>query len=729
MKQSHLLALLTAVLLCMTLCLCLAACNGDQPTDTTDGETTAAPTEADTPSDPNGESDTTAPNQPTEEDTTVNETETTPAEIFQPDPERAVPKYDALMEDLDSFPLSFKYAKTAYKGFEGFALESETYQDVDRGVKSTLILRHPDIPAAFRLEATVYPQESAYEYVVSIVNDGDANTDIFSDLCFSMDFEGENPVISGIKGDAGGANYTPYEHALTSRARYQDRSTSGRPSHVVFPYYNLSYGNGGTFIAIGWPGTWYADYTYKKSSNVTTLETGQGAVSTYIAPGETLRTPLMGFVEYEGVDADEQTNMWRRYYINDVMRKIDGELTPTYVGISNMSQGMTTKKELLMLNAYKSHGIIPEVIWMDAGWYTGANGESVSWPQTGSMDIDYSRFPDGMADIGKFAADSDAMFLLWFEPENMRLDTEAFLAGQPGFKEEWLLSTVAEGSWLQSRVMNLGDPACREWIFNKICKVIDTAGVTGFRQDFNNDPAPAWQANDAGDRVGMTENQYVQGYLALWDAIIDQYGIFIDSCASGGGRNDLETMKRGVPLHYTDWFDGNHEDYDMKGKKTQVLFKWFPYFKNEVYQNTLYKIRMNYAPFSGLKVESALDKDTDWALLKQGYDEFDLIRGYFYGDYYTLTEWTQNPDRWDGRMFYVPETGEGFASIACQEASTTLTNTICLKGMDPAKTYTVTDLDGLVSVTATGAELMEKGIVITVPENPYCVILLIKPAA
>ena len=308
--------------------------------------------------------------QPNTEDTTVNE-----SELFLPDPERAVPKYDALMSNLDAFPLYFEYGGTKYNGFAGFALESENYENVDRGIKSTLVLRHPSIPAAFKLVATVYPEESAYEYVVYITNDGQDNTEVFSDLSFKIRFAGENPLISGIKGDAGGQNYTPYEHDLSARTRYTDRSTSGRPSHSVFPYYNLSYGNGGTFIAIGWPGTWYATYTYSKSTKTTTLSTGQNQVATYVAPGETLRTPLMGFVEYEGVDADEQANMWRRYYINDVMRKIDGELTPTYVGVANMSQGMTTKKELLMLNAYKAHGIVPDVIWMDAGWYTGADGD------------------------------------------------------------------------------------------------------------------------------------------------------------------------------------------------------------------------------------------------------------------------------------------------------------------------------------------------------------------
>ena len=210
------------------------------------------------------------------------------------------------------------------------------------------------------------------------------------------------------------------------------------------------------------------------------------------------------------------------------------------------------------------------------------------------------------------------------------------------------------------------------------------------------------------------------------DPYLEFYDMFIDSCASGGGRNDLESMKRGVPLHYTDWFDGNNEDYDMKGKMTQVLFNWFPYFKNESYQVSLYKLRMNYAPFCLLKVPSALNKDTDWEVMRKAYAEYDVIRDYFYGDYYMLTEWTANADRWDGRMFYDAEKGEGFASIACQQSASSKTSTVCLKGLDPDRQYHITDFDGLVDVTKSGRELMESGVEITVPERPYCVILLIK---
>ncbi len=719
-----------AVLAAMLACVWLTACRdqdapADEPTETetrmeseTAEDTSPTVTEQDT-----------DPAEETPPTTDEQESETMPQtpELFAPDPTRAVPQYDALMENLDNFPLAFTYGETAYAGFAGFALESEQYEDIDRGVESTLIFRHPAIPAAFTLVARVFPEEHAYEYVVYIENDGTDRTDVVSDLRFEMPIAGDTPTLNGIKGDAGGVNYKPYSYPV-SRRSCTDRSTSGRPTHSTFPYYNLSHATGGTFVAIGWPGTWYATFEYNKKTKVTTLTAGQESVATYIAPGEILRTPLMGFVEYEGLNEDEQANAWRRYYINDVMRKIDGELTPTYAGVASMSAGMTTESFQKLLQSYRDHGIDPEVLWMDAGWYTGAAGESVAWTSTGSLDMDTTRFPDSMAAIGADAAENDMMMLLWFEPENMRLDPEAFLAGQSDFKEEWLLGTVGEGSWLEGQLINLGDADCREWIFHKICTVIDAAGVTGYRQDFNNDPAVAWQANDAKyeNRTGMTENQYVQGYLALWDALIEKYGLFMDSCASGGGRNDLESMKRAVPLHYSDWFDGNGEDYDMKGKMTQALFSWFPYFKNELYDcSDIYKARMNYAPFSLLKLSNLSASETQWKLLKQAYGEYDQVRAYFYADYYQLTEWTANADRRNAWMFYDDASAAGYASIFFPEATSTLSEVVKFKGLDAEKTYHITDFDGLVDVTATGAELMETGVTVTVPKAPYCAILLI----
>ena len=68
------------------------------------------------------------------------------------------------------------------------------------------------------------------------------------------------------------------------------------------------------------------------------------------------------------------------------------------------------------------------------------------------------------------------------------------------------------------------------------------------------DPLDLWRQNDAPDRQGITENHHVTGYLAYWDELLRRHpGLLIDSCASGGRRNDLETMRRSVPLWRTDF--------------------------------------------------------------------------------------------------------------------------------------------------------------------------------
>jgi hypothetical protein len=71
----------------------------------------------------------------------------------------------------------------------------------------------------------------------------------------------------------------------------------------------------------------------------------------------------------------------------------------------------------------------------------------------------------------------------------------------------------------------------------------------------------------------------------------------------------------------------------------------------------------------------------------------------------------------------------GYASVFCHEGTKDTTTTVKLKGLDPEKQYHITDFDGLVDVTADGKTLMEQGITVTVPEKPYAVLLLIKPAA
>ena len=135
---------------------------------------------------------------------------------------------------------------------------------------------------------------------------------------------------------------------------------------------------------------------------------------------------------------------------------------------------------------------------------------------------------------------------------------------------------------------------------------------------------------------------------------------------------------------------------------------------------------MNYSMFSMLTANASTSA-AGWDLMKQCYNEYNQIREYYYDDYYQLTDYTINANRWNGWEFFDKQSSSGFAQFYCTEKSTELTKTFKLKGLDASKTYKITDFDGLVSVTATGKDLMDKGITITVPNANYCVIALIKP--
>ena len=105
--------------------------------------------------------------------------------------------------------------------------------------------------------------------------------------------------------------------------------------------------------------------------------------------------------------------------------------------------------------------------------------------------------------------------------------------------------------------------------------------IDWYRQDFNIWPLHFWRTNDGENRRGITENLCVQGSLLFWDELLRRNpGLRIDSCAGGGRRSDMESMRRAVPLHYSDLAYGN---IPVKMGFEQTMHEWLPYFKSKLF--------------------------------------------------------------------------------------------------------------------------------------------------
>lgn len=96
------------------------------------------------------------------------------------------------------------------------------------------------------------------------------------------------------------------------------------------------------------------------------------------------------------------------------------------------------------------------------------------------------------------------------------------------------------------------------------------------------------------------------------------------------------------------------------------------------------------------------------AALRRHLDRYLKVRPLFAGDYYPLTEWSDDPSRWLAFQFHGLEKGESIVQAFGGAAAAPRAFTLRLKGLDPGQTYTITNWDSPSSpMERSGADLAE----------------------
>ena len=267
----------------------------------------------------------------------------------------------------------------------------------------------------------------------------------------------------------------------------------------------------------------------------------------------------------------------------------------------------------------------------------------------------------------------------------------------------------------ETKLLNLGRAAAHEWLTDHISGLITKQGIDFYRQDFNIDPLSYWRAHDSADREGITEICHVEGYLAYWDELRRRHPrLMIDSCASGGRRNDLETLRRAVPLLRSDYqsFQGDPAYAPGNQGHTYGLSSWIPYYGQGAYytgQQLVYSVRSYLSPAFGFCAD-VRKPGVDWASVRRIAAHWRRVAPLFLGDYYPLTPYSLDPTLWLAWQFDRPETGEGMVQAFRRDQCIYESARIRFNGLEPAASYLVTDLDSGDAQTVVGRELLEKGL-------------------
>jgi alpha-galactosidase len=364
-------------------------------------------------------------------------------------------------------------------------------------------------------------------------------------------------------------------------------------------------------------------------------------------------------------------------------------------------------------------------VWMDAGWYPcrlqkqGGN----AWPLVGTWEVDRTRFPRGLRPVTDHAHRQGLKTLLWFEPERVAPGSWLHAERQPwllGREDQRALAPTAaprdsDDLWRGSWMLDLGRPEVRAWVVERVSTILTEEGIDVYRQDFNFNPLPHWRANDTPGREGVTENHHTAGYLAWWDALRARFpGMLLDACASGGRRNDLETMRRAVALHPS---DHRYDDLEAKQCLRHTLFQWIPFFGGPVLpfdHVDAYAFRSTMGLSTSLPYDLAQPLDLD--LLRKLTAEWTEVAALFYGDYYPLTRWSLAEDAWMAWQFHRPEQGDGLIQVFRRRDSPIESACFPLHGLDPEAEYRFHDYDVPADDIHRGADLAE-GWRIAIPER------------
>ncbi|MBO4593690.1 MAG: alpha-galactosidase [Bacteroidaceae bacterium] len=652
-------------------------------------------------------------------------------------------------------PISFTYNGKTHYGLGKLPVERFNNTSTPTGQQATFVYRL-DKEVQIRVETAMCKEYGQVEYTIWFENVGSRPSAVLESVnSVDFSFAGANPTLRGCLGDHVN-QYAPYEYSLR-KDTVSFRSDGGRATHVSFPYFDLVHGNGGTLIALGWAGTWQASFC-PKGNNTHFIAQCCNGFRSVLLPGEKVRTAMVVMLPYTGRNADDATNLWREWFqkynmprANDAGDPIVPFVTAGFAsdtGLPNsdgsISERFYTWRRTLDRIVYER--LNPDFRWFDAGWYFDPAGRTVPtnwWGTVGSWELDTIKWPGhSLRESNEACHKAGMKVLMWFEPE--RVTMVDALVKNYGYKPGWAISN---GRGIITN--DIGNPECLNWTLHRITKVMEENAVDLFREDNNSDPGTTWPIQDRLQaeqtqlpRTGITENKAIQGHYALWDSILAYCAsrgkcTYIDNCASGGGRNDIESLRRSLPFMRS---DADRTTTGLRLAMSSTFNKWIPFHGSSTKESAeeltidrgntpVYVTRASWLPVYNLGICFTHDETLDYNYTRATLGEWRRYSHLLTKDFYVLTPFHNKNDLagWTVFAYHDRDTDESVVQAFRQENCDTPTYTVRLPYVKPTVPYTIYNEDTHQNLTITGDQLHTTGISITLDNPKSSAILHITP--
>ncbi len=247
-------------------------------------------------------------------------------------------------------------------------------------------------------------------------------------------------------------------------------AAGGRSSNKDLPFFVLhdDAAAGGIFVGIGWSGQWQADFHPDLAAHKLQTTVGMPGMNLALPPGQRITSPSILLGPYRGDDLAGSNPLRRIVYDHYVALLGDQKPLPPVSWNHWFTFGNGISEEMLKKQIDAAAGLGLEYFCIDSGWFDGGFPTGV-----GNWTLDRTKFPHGLAPVGKYANEKGMQLGLWFEIGR----------ADPGTRLQ-----REHPEWMAGNQVRLEIPAARQWLFQMMCGFIDEGHVRWIRYDYNFDP-------------------------------------------------------------------------------------------------------------------------------------------------------------------------------------------------------------------------------------------------
>jgi hypothetical protein len=152
---------------------------------------------------------------------------------------------------------------------------------------------------------------------------------------------------------------------------------------------------------------------------------------------------------------------------------------------------------------------------------------------------------------------------------------------------------------------------------------------------------------------------------------------------------------------------------------------WFPYYGTGFLDFSPYIFRSQMSPWLTMGADIR-KKELNYEVFRKMFAEWKQTAPYLLGDYYPLTSYSPANDVWMVLQFDSPEKGAGVIRAFRREESRYESIRSKLQGLNPDAVYALTNLDVSGTTEISGRELLDKGLLIEIKDQPGAVVITYK---